>query len=390
MGKQTERNILVTGGAGYIGSITVKKLCDAGYKIIVVDSLENGHKEAVDQRAILEVSNVGDKSAMSKIFDHYNPIAVIDFAAYLAVGESMEQPEKYLKNNVLNFINLLDVMKAKGCEYIIKSSTASTYGEPLNDSDFPLKEEYTENFIPDKSSLLPGAWKDERLEGESFLNKFIKEYNQTNQGKSLPLTDREVTKLRIPASIYGLTKLLDEIILKKYDDQFGLRFITLRYFNVAGADPSGKMGEDKPNPTNLMTLTIYKALGKRDKLTVFGNDYPTSDGTGIRDYIHVCDLADGHIKALEYLLKNKASQTVNLGVGKGSSVLEVIKAAEKACGFTIEFEIGPRRSGDPAISFSDPTKAKKLLDWVAKYSIEDMAKSAWEWHKNHPEGYKNN
>ncbi len=365
-----------------------KALLNTGYNVVVLDSLENGHREAVDHRAILEICNLKDKEKVRQIFGKYSFSAVIDFAAYLAVGESMENPAKYIENNVFNFINLLEVIKSSDCKLIIKSSTASTYGNPLKDSDFPLKESYTENFKPKKSSLLPGAWQGQELSGEDLFQKVLEFYNKgIVDHSSLSLNDDEITKLRIPTSIYGLTKLLDEILMKKYDKSSGIKYITLRYFNVAGADSSGETGEDKPNPTNLMTVALYSALGRMNKLKVFGHDYPTPDGTGIRDYIHVSDLADGHVKALEYLLNNRKSDTFNLGNGKGYSVLEVIKSAEKAIAHPIEFEYAPRRSGDPAISYSDPSRANNVLGWQAKYTIEDMARTAWKWHSSHPDGY---
>lgn len=381
--------ILVTGGAGYIGSITTKELLDSGYKVVVVDSLENGHREAVPQTALLEVANVGDKPAMAEIFKKHQPAAVIDFAAYLAVGESMEDPRKYFQNNVANFVNLLDVMVETGCKYIIKSSTASVYGDPLKAEDIPLNEPYTESFEPEQSNLLPGLFDDQKVKGEEFFQKFLGLYNElATQKPNLKLSSQEITKLRIPTSIYGLTKLLDEIVMKKYDSQFGIKYVTLRYFNVAGADPDGSMGEDKPTPTNLVTVTIYKALGKREKLEVFGNNYPTKDGTGIRDYIHVSDLAAGHVKALQFLLQNQESQTFNLGTGNGFSVLEVIRSVEEAARDKIDFVISPRRSGDPAASTANPAKANEILNWKTRYSLEDMAKTAWRWHSTHPNGYK--
>jgi UDP-glucose 4-epimerase len=310
---------------------------------------------------MLEIANVGDKKKMIDLFKKQKPSAVIDFAAYLAVGESMIKPKKYFDNNVANFINLLDAMVETGCKYIIKSSTASVYGNPLSENDFPLVESYTNGFKPKQSNLLPGKFEAGDMEGEDFFQKFIKLYDTLIKNRpELKLTVEEVTSLRIPTSIYGLSKLLDEIIMKKYDKLFGIKYITLRYFNVAGADIDGLMGEDKSTPTNLMTVTIYKALGKKDKLEVFGNDYPTKDGTGIRDYIHVVDLANGHIKALEYLLRNQTSNTFNLGTGNGFSVYEVINAVEKAAARKIDFTVSPRRSGDPAISLSDPNKVTKL------------------------------
>jgi len=381
--------ILVTGGAGYIGSITVKELISSGYNVVVVDSLENGHREAVAKEAMLEVANVGDQQEMDRIIKKYKPIAVIDFAAYLAVGESMDHPEKYFKNNVENFINLLDSMVQNGCNFIIKSSTASAYGNPAKEEDFPLKEDYTTIFKPKKSSLLSGKFSGEDMKGEEFFLKFIDLYNKFVVNRpELQLTDDELSMLRIPTSIYGLSKLLDEIIMKKYDNVHGLKGIVLRYFNVCGALLDGEIGEDKPNPTTLMTVTMWQLMGKKDKLEIFGNDYPTKDGTGVRDYIHVIDLANGHVKALEYLLKSKRSDTFNLGTGNGFTVMEVIAAVEKASHKEVNYIISPRRSGDPIASYASSEKANKLLGWKAKYSIGDMASTAWKWHKTHPYGYK--
>jgi len=381
--------ILVPGGAGYIGSFTVKKLLDNGYKVIVLDSLENGHQEAIDNRAILEISDLKNEKATEKILKDYQIDAVIDFAAYLAVGESMENPKKYFLNNVFNFVKLLEAMKNVGVKFLIKSSTAATYGHPEKESDFPLKETYHDNFKPSESALLPGKWDGVEWEGEDFFQKCVQHYNESIEGQSeLQLTGEETQSLRIPTSIYGLTKLLDEILMKKYDDLYGIKSVALRYFNVCGAAENGEMGDDKPHPTNLMTVTIDNILGKSEKLKVFGNDYPTKDGTGIRDYIHPIDLASGHLKALEYLLKNKTSNVFNLGCGKGYSVFEVIKEVENASGKKVKYEVVPRRSGDPAISYSDPSKANETLGWAANYNLKDMAESAWKWHSTHPNGYK--
>ncbi len=405
------KSILVTGGAGYVGSFTVKEFLNQGYTVVVVDSLENGHKEAVDKRAKLEVVNIGDKEALGQVFKKYSSVeaggqsspdspqgigAVIDFAAYLAVGESMEEPVKYLKNNVANFAALLDTMAANGCKYIIKSSTASTYGNP-KDKYFPLKEDYQSIYKPAESALLSGKWtreseEAEEVEGEEFFQKIIKEYGRIFADRpELQLTDDEITALRIPASVYGLTKLMDEIIMKKYEDK-NISSIALRYFNVSGAAADGLMGEDKPKPTTLMTLCFWNILGKIPELKVFGTDYPTKDGTGIRDYIHPLDLAAGHIAALEYLMKNNSTgrfNVFNLGTGQGYSVFEVIKAVEAASGKKVKYTIVDRRSGDPAVSYANPSKAGNILAWKAKYNLKDMAESAWKWHSTHPEGYEN-
>ncbi len=385
---ENKQTILVTGGAGYIGSITVKELVSCGYDVVVVDSLENGHKEAIADLAELEIANVGDKKAMDAILKKHRPTAIIDFAAYLAVGESMEKPEKYFKNNVENFINLLDVMVENGCKFIIKSSTASTYGNPLKDEDFPLKEKYTSRFKPAASCLLPGKFDGVETSGEDFFLKFIDLYNNLISNRpELKLTEDDLSMLRIPASIYGLSKLLDEIIMKKYDKLFGLKGIVLRYFNVCGALIDGTIGEDKPSPTTLMTVTMCQIMGKRDKLEIFGNDYPTKDGTGVRDYIHVVDLANGHVKALQYLLKSERSDIFNLGTGKGSTVMEIIRAVEKASDRKVNYIISTRRSGDPVASYASSKKANEILKWEAQYSVDDMASTAWKWHETHPNGY---
>jgi UDP-glucose 4-epimerase len=384
-----QNKILVTGGAGYIGSITVRELVKQKYDVVVLDSLESGNKEAVDPQAKLEVCDLEDRGAVAEVFEKYNPEAVIDFAAYLAVGESMENPEKYIQNNVVNFVNLLDVMAEKKCKYIIKSSTAAAYGNPLDEKvDIPLKEDYLERYKPEKSCLLPGKWNEKDTEGEEFLQIFLNRYDEIFSARSeLKLTNEEITKLRIPMSIYGLTKLLDEILMRKYDELHGIKYIALRYFNVCGADPSGEIGEAKSKPTTLMTVVIDQILGKVEIVNILGRDYPTPDGTGIRDYIHPCDLSTGHLDALEYLIKNNKSDAFNLGTGKGSSVLEVIDAVEQASGKKVKTADAPRRSGDPVISVSDPSKANEVLGWKARYNLTDMAETAWKWHSNHPKGY---
>ncbi|MFA7244086.1 MAG: UDP-glucose 4-epimerase [Patescibacteria group bacterium] len=380
--------ILVTGGAGYIGSHTVKELKNAGFDVVVLDSLETGHKESIESRAEFELCDLADKEKVRQIFKKHKPDAVIDFAAYLAVGESMEKPEKYLKNNVENFVNLLDVMSEVGCKYIIKSSTASTYGNPEDEKEIPFVEDYTERFKPEKSYLLAGKWEGADVEGEEFFQKFIAAYNSIYANRpEIALSDEELAALRIPLSIYGLSKMLDEVLLKKYDKISGIKSIVLRYFNVCGADPEGEIGEDKANPTTLMVVCILHLLGKIPELKVFGNDYKTPDGTGIRDYIHVSDIAAGHVSALNYLLKTSVSDTFNLGTSKGSTVLEVIAAVNQASGKKVAYSFVGRRSGDPAVSVANSNKAEKMFEWKAKYSLADMAKTAWNWHTSHPKGF---
>jgi UDP-glucose 4-epimerase len=280
-------------------------------------------------------------------------------------------------------------MKKYDVSLIIKSSTASTYGNPEKESDFPLRENYQDHYTPATSALLPGNWGDVQLEGEDFFQKIIGHFQDTQKNRpDLELSEKDICKLRIPTSVYGLTKLLDEIILNKYNSTSGISWVSLRYFNVCGASLDGEMGEAKPKPTTLMTLAIWSLLGKIDKLSVFGNDYPTKDGTGIRDYIHPLDLATGHVAALQYLLDGNKSDVFNLGNGIGYSVFEVVKAVEVASDEKVKYEIKPRRSGDPTISFCDPGKARNILNWKAKYNLTDMAETAWKWHSSHPGGYE--
>jgi UDP-glucose 4-epimerase len=279
-------------------------------------------------------------------------------------------------------------MVEKNCKYIIKSSTAAVYGNPTKESDIPWKEDFVENYQPGESALLNGKWQEEEVAGNHFFDKFIDAYEDAVANRpELKLTELEKTKLRIPLSIYGLTKLLDEILLKKYDEISKIKFVSLRYFNVCGADPSGHMGEDKPKPTTLMTMAIYQLLGKISQLDLLGKDYDTPDGTAIRDYIHPSDLSVGHISALQNLIQTNKSDIFNLGTGKGSSVLEVIAAVERASGKKVKTVDKPKRSGDAIISVADPNNAKKVLNWQARYSLDDMAETAWKWHNSHPSGY---
>ena len=375
------KKILVTGGAGYIGSQTVKELLDQNYKVIVVDNLSSGHKEAVDPRAEIEIADLAEKEKIVDIFNKHRPDAVIDFAASLSAGESMDEPLKYFNNNIRNFVNLLDVLSASNCKFIIKSSTAATYGNPIKNNDIPWKEDFTESYKPDKSALLSGIWKGKKTQGEDFFHSFIQYYQDFYKKRpELLLSASEIKKLRIPMSIYGLSKLIDEVLLLKYNKMFGISSIALRYFNVCGADISGINGESKPKPTTLMTLAIYQLLGKIPELQIFGRDYKTPDGTAIRDYIHPVDLANGHIKALGYLFENNGFTVFNLGTGRGSSVLEVLSVVEEAAGRKIKTIDKPRRSGDPTISIAAPNKAKKYLDWQANYDLSFMAETAWNWH----------
>ena len=358
----------------------------AGFRIVVVDDLRSGHKELLPADTILEKIPLENRTNLQKVFSKHRPDAVIDFAAYLAVGESMIKPEKYLENNVQNFIILLDVMAEFDCKHIVKSSTAAVYGNPIKPTDIPWKEEFIEKYQPKISALLSGNWGEEKLSGEKFLEKFFTEYHKiTADRPELQLSSSEISKLRIPLSIYGVSKLLDEILLAKYNKMSGINFVTARYFNVCGADPDGKTGDSKPLPTNLMSLAIEQLLGKIPELSVFGDDYPTKDGTGIRDYIHPYDLAVGHILALKYLFSAGKSQIVNFATGEESSVLDVIREVEKATNKKVKYKIVDRRSGDPSISVPDWSKAKKIFNWQTKYRLPEMAKTAWDWETKHKE-----
>lgn len=375
--------ILVTGGAGYIGSHTVSELVRQGFPVVVLDDLRSGYKQLLPAEVLVEEVSLEDKDKVFEVFKKHQPDAVIDFAAYLAVGESMIEPEKYFQNNVSNFINILDAMFAFGCKCIVKSSTAAVYGNPTKESDVPWRETSTESYKPEISALLEGNWGTEKISGEAFMQKFIAKYEEITENRpGLELNDVDIYKLRIPLSIYGLSKLIDEIILEKYNKLSGTKYVAFRYFNVCGADSQGRTGDSKPKPTNLMSLAILSAQGKIPELSIFGKDYPTKDGTGVRDYIHPSDLATAHVAALDYLGKDNHSDIFNLARGQGSTVFEVIKAVELASGKQVKYKIEERRAGDASISIADPSKAEKALEWKAKYNLSDMAKTAWSWEDN--------
>lgn len=319
--------ILVTGGAGYIGSHFVKLLIDNNHETIVIDNLIRGHKEAVPKNVPLEVIDLLDYSSLSNVIKKYKPNAVVHFAAFAYVGESVENPQLYYLNNVVGSFNLIKAAVESEIKKFVFSSTCSIYGNPL----------------------------------------------------MIPISEKESSK---PINPYANTKLMIETILKDFDTAYGLKYVALRYFNAAGADPNGEIGESHNPETHLIPLVLYTALKKREKVLVFGNDYDTQDGTCIRDYIHVIDLADAHLKALEYLEKENQSTVINLGTGKGNSVLEIIKKAEKVSGKEIPYEIVGRRPGDPAILVADNKKAKEILNWSPKFSIEEILESAWKWHSN--------
>ncbi len=319
--------VLVTGGAGYIGSHFVKLLKSNGHEPVVVDNLSRGHKEAVIKNVILEETDLLDFPDLADVFKNHMPDAVVHFAAYAYVGESVEHPEMYYKNNVIGSMNLINACVEFGVNKLVFSSTCSIYGNPLN----------------------------------------------------VPISENESAK---PINPYANTKLMIEMILRDYETAHGLKHIALRYFNAAGADPSGELGESHEPETHLIPLVLQTAQKKRNKILVFGNDYETPDGTCIRDYIHVLDLADAHLKALNYLNDGRDSTFINLGTGSGNSVLEIIEKAKSITGKNIPFEIVGRRAGDPAILVADNKKANEFLGWSPKYSIEEILQTAWNWHTN--------
>jgi len=323
--------ILVTGGAGYIGSHTVVELLKQGHEITVFDNLVCGHKEPVICPLI--IGDLLDKNQINAVFEKDSFDGVIHFAAYALAGESMNEPRKYFENNILGGLNLLEAMKKHGVDKIIFSSSCSQYG-------FPEK---------------------------------------------LPVTEEESKK---PASVYGESKLMFETILQWYDSLFGIKNVCLRYFNAGGASLDGSMGEDHDPETHIIPIAIQTALGQREKFVMFGMDYKTPDGTNIRDYVHVLDLADAHIRALEYLVRENESNYFNVGTGKGYSNKEIVEMVKKISGINFMVEFGPRRLGDPDAVYADNTKIKKALSWEPRYSdLETIIKTAWNWHKTHPNGY---
>ncbi len=325
--------ILVTGGAGYIGSHTVRKLKQAGHEIVIFDNLSSGHKDAIKGFS-LAVGDLTDKSALEKVFAENNFDAVVHFAGSIEAGESMTDPKRFFDNNLVNSLNLLEAMLAHDVKKIVFSSSAAVYGES---EKMPVEE------IDPKD----------------------------------------------PTNVYGLTKLMFEQVLDAYDAAYGLKSVALRYFNAAGADPSGEIGADHKHKTHLITLILLAALGKRDAIKIFGTDYPTPDGTGIRDYVHVSDLADAHVLALDYLKKNNRSDKFNLGNEKGNSVREVIERAKKITGIDFKVIEEGRREGDPAKLVASSQKAKDILGWRPQFdTIDQILETAWTWHKNHPDGFE--
>ncbi len=380
------KTILVTGGAGYVGSHTVRRLIRSGFKVIVLDNLSFGHKESLTEGAILETADLNTKASIVAILNKYRPEAVIDFAASAVVTDSMNDPQAYLQNNIYNFLNLLEAMVETKTKFLIKSSTSSTYGEPRRESDFPLKEDYQKHHHFTKSALLEATYHGKLTRGEELFQYLIEDI-QNHLPHDLKLSNCQITELRIPTSVYGLTKLTDEILMKKFNKKYHLSSIVLRYFNACGADDAGDIGEDHTPELALIPNVIWTALGQKDHFDLYGTDFPTHDGTAVRDFIHVNDLADGHILALQYLEHNQGFHIFNLGNGRGYSVREVIETAETIFGDKLNIVGHPRRSGDPSVSYADASKAMNYLDWKPKYDLSKIIRTAGDWHKSHPKGF---
>ncbi|QWU17716.1 UDP-glucose 4-epimerase [Paenibacillus sophorae] len=324
--------ILVTGGAGYIGSHTVAELLDRGEEVVVLDSLVTGHRESL-LGGKLYVGDLRDKELLAKLFAENEIEAVIHFAASSLVGESMKDPVKYYDNNVYGTQCLLEGMQKAGVNKIVFSSTAATYGEP----------------------------------------------------EKVPIEETDRTQ---PSNVYGETKLTMERMMSWFDKVLGIKYVALRYFNAAGAHASGKIGEDHRPESHLIPLVLQTALKQRESIAVFGDDYPTKDGTCIRDYIHVSDLADAHVRAVTYLRGGSGSSVFNLGNGLGFSVKEVIETAKEVTGLDIPVAIQERRAGDPAVLVASSDKARSVLGWnPSRADLKEIIRSAWNWHSSHPQGY---
>lgn len=327
-------NILVTGGAGYIGSHTVRLLEQEGIRVIVYDNLVKGHLQAIGKSILVE-GDIFDSKLLADAIKRYSIDSVIHFAAYSLVGESMENPRAYYHNNIGGTLNLLDVMLANGVDKLVFSSTAAVYGEP---DISPITEDIPKN----------------------------------------------------PTNVYGRTKLIMENAMADYSQAYGLRYIALRYFNACGADIAGDIGEDHQPETHLVPLVLQACLGKTEGIKIFGDDYPTKDGTCMRDYIHVNDLAQAHILAIKALYAGHQSEVYNLGNGSGFSVKEVIQAAEEVTGVNIQKQVVARRSGDPAVLVASSEKIRPDLGWQPRYTdIREIINTAWRWHKANPNGFVN-
>ena len=319
--------VLVIGGAGYIGSHACKALAQAGFFPVTCDNLANGHTWAV-QWGPLEQGDIADRVWLDSVMQHYRPLAVMHFAAYAYVGESVQDPGKYYRNNVSGTLALLEAMRDNGINRLVLSSTCATYGVP---EELPIDEHCPQ----------------------------------------------------VPINPYGASKFMIERMLPDFEKAHALRSISLRYFNAAGADPDGEIGEDHEPETHLIPLAIRAAQRDAPQLAIFGNDYATNDGTAVRDYIHVTDLAEAHVLALKNLLIDGKSCALNLGTGHGYSVREVVAAVEAVSDQSVAIKEAPRRVGDPPILIADPRRAMKVLGWRPKHSLEDIVKTAWQWDQIH-------
>lgn len=325
------KNIIVTGGAGYIGSFMVRRLKEEGYEPIIVDNLCLGHRESVKGFRLEEIDIVKDIDKLNSLFTTEQIDGVVHMASFTEVGGSVKDPAIYYRNNVVGFTNLLDAMNLGNVKKIVLSSSAAVYGIPTK---LPIEESDPKN----------------------------------------------------PISPYGETKYILERMLEDYDTAYGIKFVALRYFNAAGGALDGSFGEDRKNETHLIPNIIRKTLSGEEVL-IFGNDYETPDRTNIRDYVHVLDLSENHTLALNYLDNGGKSNFYNVGIGKGYSNNEIVKEVEKVSGLKVNVKYGPRRAGDPAILTASIDKIKNELGWTPKYSLEDIIKSAYLWHKSHPTGY---
>lgn len=320
------KNILVIGGAGYIGSHMVRMLAKQGYNPVVFDNLSKGHREAVANYPF-ELGDLGDKARLTEVFKKYGIEAVMHFAAFAEVGESVKEPSKYYHNNVAKVLDLLDALVENDIKYFVFSSTAATFGEPLRPK---IDESHPQN----------------------------------------------------PINPYGNTKLMVEKILADFDTAYGLKATALRYFNASGADDSGEIGESHNPETHLIPIVLQAAAGKRASIKMFGTDYPTPDGTCVRDYVHVNDLARAHILALEKMFKDNVSERFNLGSGNGFSVAEIVKEAKRITGIDFTVEKAPRRDGDPAVLVADSAKAERILGWKPQYNLTRIIETAWNWEQH--------
>lgn len=327
------KTILVAGGAGYIGSHMVALLVKRGYEVIVADNLRTGHWQAVKGAKKLYVGDLRDNAFLEQVFSENDIDGVINFAAFSLVGESVTNPLKYYGNNVEGAVSLLSAMKTHGVDKMVFSSTAATYGEP----------------------------------------------------EKQPIEEHDRTE---PTNPYGATKLAIENMLKWCDRAYGIRYAALRYFNAAGSDTETGIGEDHDPESHLIPLVMKTALGQRDHIGIFGEDYPTPDGTCVRDYIHVNDLAEAHLLALEYLAGGGSSDVFNLGSGDGYSVKEIIETARRVTGREIKATVEPRRAGDPSVLIASNKKAAEVLGWKPVRGLEQIISDAWAWHSGHPNGYE--